>query len=198
MWKYEAQKHVRGARQHVYRRLATWQQKSLQCGRILQGFQRFGTQLGNMFQTEPFPSVSGPIQLHGIRTLPLFNFWQSLFRHQARWQICHYSTSTGLTSFAVLNDSSTSVSQIHWGVQSVSDLAPDPLLHLEKNPLLSRRTWKAHCPLQRSTALVVCSNLKEPMFMFSTMAQQGVVWCPYSVVEWKLSLWRSGWMVQSV
>lgn len=143
MWKYEAQKHVRGARQHVYRRLATWQQKSLQCGRILQGFQRFGTQLGNMFQTEPFPSVSGPIQLHGIRTLPLFNFWQSLFRHQARWQICHYSTSTGLTSFAVLNDSSTSVSQIHWGVQSVSDLAPDPLLHLEKKSTSVKKNMKS-------------------------------------------------------
>ena len=71
-----------------------------------------------------------------------------------------------------------------------------------KNPLLSRRTWKACCPLQRCTALVVCSSLKEPMFMFRIMAQQENVWCPYSPMKvnheevwldgskcWRTGLW---------
>lgn len=47
-----------------------------------------------------------------------------------------------------------------------------------RNSLLSRRTWKAKCPLKRSKALVVCSNFKELMFMFTTPTQQEVLWHP--------------------
>ena len=57
--------------------------------------------LAHSEKTEPFPRASSTIQLRDIRTLSLFNFWQSLSRHQPGWQICHYTTSatsTGLIS----------------------------------------------------------------------------------------------------
>lgn len=117
------------ARQRVY-----WlQQKSLQCGRTLQGFQRFGTQLVDRTVSKCKRCYS--TQLHDIRMLSLFNFWQSLSRHQpdlSLHDIIYINRADFLSFSAVLNDFSTSVSQIHRGVQSVSDLVPDPLLHLEK------------------------------------------------------------------
>lgn len=36
-------------------------------------------------------SASSPILLHLTRTLALLYLWQPLFRHQAFWQVCHYS-----------------------------------------------------------------------------------------------------------
>ena len=84
----------------------TLQENSSQCGSILHRFQRFGRKLGDTFQKYVFKYK--PIQLHGMRTQPSFNFCQSAFRHQAGRQICHYTT--GLTSSSVLSDFSISVS----------------------------------------------------------------------------------------
>lgn len=70
--------------------------------------------------------------LHGTRALSLFNFSQSPFIYHARYQIHRYNWLTVVVFFPVLDDFPVSVSQIHWGVQSVSDLVPDLLLHLEK------------------------------------------------------------------
>lgn len=48
-------------------------------------------------------------------------------------------------------------------------------------PLLSGRTWKACCPLQRVTALVVCSNLKE-LRLGSAPWHSRKLWCCYSEI----------------
>lgn len=45
--------------------------------------------------------------------------------------------------------------------------------------LLSGRTWKARCPLQRVTALVVCSDLKE-LRLGSAPWHSRKLWCCYS------------------
>ena len=110
--------------------------------------------LAHSEKTEPFPRASSTIQLRDIRTLSLFNFWQSLSRHQPGWQICHYTTSATSTrlisSFfgvffpAVLNDSLYQCqsdprrsSVCLWSCSRSTSA-------FGRNPLLSRRTWKAH------------------------------------------------------
>ena len=78
------------------------------------------------------PTTSSSVQLQRRRETPsLFNFWQSLSRHHGRsvtaahQQIRFFSTCIEWFLFQ-------RVSQIHWGAQTVSDLVPEPLLHLEK------------------------------------------------------------------
>lgn len=170
MWKYEPQKEIRRkdgmfteSQQHMVNKIAySVKESSKDCRGLAHNSE-------TCFKQNCFPSASCPKHLHCTRTLALFNSWWSLFRFLTGYQICQSGSST---FFSALDDFSISVRQTNRGVQSVSDLVPDPLLHLKKYPLLSRRTWKACCPLQRSVALVVCSNFKETMFMFSTMAQQ--------------------------
>lgn len=136
-------------------------------------------------------------------TLSLSSFSLSLLRRYAGYQFWHNSSLTVRLFF---------FPRIRWFLyQCQSDPLRTPVClwscsrstsAFGKNPLLSRRTWKACCPLQRCTALVVCSSLKEPMFMFRIMAQQEYVWCPYSPMKvnheevwldgskcWRTGLW---------
>ena len=76
-----------------------------------------------MFRAEPLPSASGPEHLHGTRTQ---SFGISDLSRQFVNRAFVFVFFSGLADFSI------SVSQLHRGVQSPSDLVPDPLLYLEK------------------------------------------------------------------
>lgn len=107
------------------------QQNSLKCGRILQRFQDSDTQPGNMFQTACFQ-----VQVFLFNCISqwccLCLISDNLYSHISRdGRSVTILTSTGFF-FSIEWFLYQCVSQIHWGVQSVSDLVPDPLLYLEK------------------------------------------------------------------
>lgn len=174
-----------GEKQHVYRRLTTHANK---IAYSVEGSSEDRRDLAHNWETF---LEQDRYQVHGHALFVQFLTF-SLLRRYAGDQIWHNSSLTGRFFFPVLDDFSISVSQTHWGLQSASDLVPDPLLHLEKFDFCQEEHEK-RAVLSRGPALVVCSSLKEPMFMFGIMAQQEVVWCPYSAMKINhVEVWLDG------
>lgn len=189
--KYEPQRRSQG--QTALKADNTWWQNRLQCGRVLQGLQRFGIQLWNTSQTEPFPSASWSTSAwHKVRSL--FNFSQSPFIYHATYQIHRYNWLTGCFFF------------LYWMISlSVPVRSTEELglflisfqiyFCIWKKSTSVRMNMKSMLSSPENDSIGCLFKLKRAMFMLRTMAQQEV-WCCYSEI-W-LSLWRSGWTVQNV
>lgn len=160
---------------------------------VLQGLQRFGIQLWNTSQTEPFPSASWSTSAwHKVRSL--FNSSQSPFIYHATYQIHRYNWLTGCF-FSLYWMISLSVS-----VRSTEELGLFLISFqiyfcIWKKSTSVRMNMKSMLSSPENDSIGCLFKLKRAMFMLRTMAQQEV-WCCYSEI-W-LSLWRSGWMVQNV
>lgn len=175
-----------GEKQHVYRRLTTHANK---IAYSVEGSSEDRRDLAHNCETF---LEQDRYQVHGHALFVQFLTF-SLLRRYAGDQIWHNSSLTGcffpprIRWFLYQCESDPLRTSVCLWSCSRSTSA------FGKIRLLSRRTWKACCPLQRYTALVVCSSLKEPMFMFGIMAQQEVVWCPYSAMKINhVEVWLDG------
>lgn len=165
---------------------------SPQCGSILRGFQETWRATMRHIRTECFQVQAVPFNCTsahgGCLCLIPDNHHSDIRRDDRTVTTVHQRGCVFFfPPFSILSDFSIGMS-----VRSTEEFSLSMILfqiHFciseKKNHFCQDEHEKQTVTLQRSTALVVCSYLKEAMFMFSSVAVQEVTWSPYSGLKMK-------------